>query len=98
MVGHLVMARFLSGSIPRGYRVDEGLSLGEALTVRFKRHEERSRRVGVSKLEQRSLTALVGRRILKTKPEERVGTRLYGNVADVCGYRAHNYSTNVGLR
>ena len=71
MYGHLVMARFLSGSLPRGYRVDEGLGWCEALTVRFKRYEERSRRVGVSKLGQRSLTALVRGHMLKMKPEER---------------------------
>ena len=71
MCGHLVIARILFGSVPRGYRVDEGASWCEALTAHFKKNEERSRPLGVSRLEQRSLTALVGGHMLRMKPEER---------------------------
>ena len=71
MCGHLVMARFLSGSVPREYRVDEGPSWCEPLIAHFKKYEERSGAVGVSELEQRSLNALVGGHMLRMKPEER---------------------------
>ena len=51
--------------------MDGDPSWGEALIARFQRYEERSRAVGVKELEQRSLTALVGRHMLKMKSEER---------------------------
>ena len=73
--GHLVMARFLSGSVPGGYRVDEGSSWCQAVIARFKKYEERSGAVGVSELEQGSLTALMGGHMLKMNPKERVWAR-----------------------
>ena len=71
MGGHLVIARIFSGSVPRGYRNDEGASWWEALTAHFKKNEERYRALGVSGLEQRSLTALVGGHVLRMTPEEK---------------------------
>ena len=55
----LVIARLLTGSFLRAYRVDEDPSWCEALIAHFKRYQERARS-GVSEHEQISLTALVG--------------------------------------
>ena len=95
--GHLVMARFLSSNVPRGYGVDEGPSWFEALTARFKRYEERSRAVGVSELEQRSFTALVGRHMLKVKPEEREPAPGCMERGDFCGCREYKYDTEYDV-
>ena len=97
MCGHLVMARVLSGNVPRGYGVDEGPSWFEALTARLQRYEERSRAVGVSELEQRSFTAPVGRHMLKVKPEERESAPGCMERGDFCGRREYNYDTEYDV-
>ena len=55
----LVIAGLLTSGFPRPYRVDEGPSWCKAVIEHFKPYEERSRALGVSELEQISLTALV---------------------------------------
>ena len=67
----LVIARLLTGSYPRQYRENEGLSWCRALIAHFKRFEERTLSEEASEPEQVSLTALVGGCMLKMKPEER---------------------------
>ena len=65
----LVIAQLLTSSYPQGYKVKEGPRWCKALVTHFKQYEERTREV--SDMEQVSLIALVGKHMLRMKPEDR---------------------------
>ena len=78
----LVIARFLTGGLPRACRVDEGARWCQAMVDNFEQYFERSRKVQDRELEQISLTAIVRDHMLKMRPEERAS-------ASSCLERAH---------